>query len=292
MYVTRVGQRGLIFSFAEPFLTNVYVILGENRTYICDTFCGPDPMSDLMSWLHENENPAEELFVFNSHADYDHIWGNSFFKSTILGHKLCRERVIEKGEEALEKYGSHAQGKIELIPPNLVFEDSIMWVDEGVRFFHTPGHTADSASCYDERDQILFVGDNIEHPLPLLNSLDFETYLRILDSYVEMDWQTLVAGHDAVQTDSILLLSNREYISQMIHWDVDVFELSSDALKVHIYNLSKLASDLLQGKIDHKVSAHFAEVIRRVERAKDLEIDVQLMRRLREVANDNRANRL
>lgn len=292
MEVTRVGQRGLVFSFTEPFLTNVYVILGENRTYICDTFCGPDSMTDLMAWLNKNENAAEELIVFNSHADYDHIWGNCLFKDTIVGHKLCRERAIREVEEALEKYRSHAQGEVKVSPPNLVFEDCVIWTDDGVRFFHTPGHTEDSASCYDERDQVLFIGDNVEHPLPHLNSLDFQTYLNTLDSYRKMDWKFLVTGHDAVQTDSKLLLTNREYISQMIQWDVDVFELDDDALKLHIYNLSKLTLDLAQGKIEKRIGEHFAEVMMKLAQTADLEIDDKSMKRLQDVASETQANRL
>jgi glyoxylase-like metal-dependent hydrolase (beta-lactamase superfamily II) len=246
-------------------------------------------MSNLMSWLDENEDSTDELIVFNSHADYDHIWGNCFFNGTILGHNLCRERIIAEGEDALEKYGSQVQGEVEVIPPNLVFEERVMWMDDGVRFFHTPGHTRDSASCYDERDQVLFVGDNIEHPMPYLNSLDFQTYLDTLNSYRKMEWKSLVTGHDAVQTDSTLLLANREYVSKMIQWDVDVFNLDNHALNIHIHNLSKLASDLLQGKIKRKISKHFAEAIGRVSQVKDLEIDGQLMRRLKEVAGKNQA---
>lgn len=43
--------------------------------------------------------PEKEILVFNSHADWDHIWGNCAFEGvTIIGHEKTRTRMQEIGE--------------------------------------------------------------------------------------------------------------------------------------------------------------------------------------------------
>ncbi|MHA1666582.1 MAG: MBL fold metallo-hydrolase, partial [Candidatus Thorarchaeota archaeon] len=170
MKVEKISSRGLFFSFEDPYYTNVHVILGNYHVFILDTFLGNDSMRLVQKTIAEEGHSDKPIVVFNSHADYDHYWGNGAFKDAmIIGHEQCKSRILAEGEASLVKYADHQRGVIELIPPNRTFQETLRFEKDGVEFFHTPGHTLDSASCYDMVDKILFVGDNVESPFPYLN---------------------------------------------------------------------------------------------------------------------------
>jgi len=73
MEFQRIGSRGLLFTWMEPYHTNVYVIVGPKRVFVIDTFLGPDPMADVAARLREEGVDGKPFVAFNTHADYDHI---------------------------------------------------------------------------------------------------------------------------------------------------------------------------------------------------------------------------
>ncbi|MDF1538914.1 MAG: MBL fold metallo-hydrolase, partial [Candidatus Thorarchaeota archaeon] len=163
MELIKIGERNLTVAFQDPFYTTTHLIFGDHRVYVCDTFIGPEPMEKISKIIEENGHKDKPIVVFNSHADWDHVWGNCYFKDAlILGHRECRTRIEKEGEEGLEKNYDYQQGKVILTPPTTLFDTNFIFEDDEVEFFHSPGHTIDSASCYDHREKILFVGDNIE----------------------------------------------------------------------------------------------------------------------------------
>ncbi|MHA1447095.1 MAG: MBL fold metallo-hydrolase, partial [Candidatus Heimdallarchaeaceae archaeon] len=161
MKVQKVGSRGYVFTFEDPYKLNIYVINGEEHIFICDTGFGSDSVNELLDYLRSIDIHSKPFIVFNSHADYDHVWGNHVFKeSEIIAHELSPEIFQKEGEEILEKYEEHKRGEVILTPPNKLFKEKIVFEDEGVEFYHSPGHTLESSSCFDHKEKILFVGDN------------------------------------------------------------------------------------------------------------------------------------
>ena len=77
MELHRIGERNLTIAFQEPFYTTVHLIFGDQRVYVCDTFLGPDSMEEIARIIKENGHQDKPIVVFNSHADWDHVWGNS-----------------------------------------------------------------------------------------------------------------------------------------------------------------------------------------------------------------------
>ncbi len=262
MKIERNGQRNITFIFEEPFQTTTHVILGEHRVYVCDTFLGTDSMKKVEKVLHKEGVKGQEIVVFNSHADWDHIWGNCYFgNSPIIGHTSSRKRVAEEGEKLLEKWKDSKQGDVILTPPNLLFQHRLYFADDAVEFYHTPGHTIDSSSCYDQKDKVLFVGDNVESDVPYVNSLDFDTYIASLKGYLEKDWIALVPGHDPVQFDDRLVRSNMEYLEQFKSWAVEVKSLSEKALGVHLYVLANLVDQIIEKGADDRIRAHYVDAL-------------------------------
>ncbi len=59
------------------------------------------------------------------------------------------------------------------------------FAEEGVEFYFTSGHTEDSCSCFDHIDKTLFVGDNVESPVPHINELNVTAYVSTLEEYLK-----------------------------------------------------------------------------------------------------------
>ena len=273
MKIQKIGERNLVVAFLEPFYTTTHLIFGDNRVYVCDTFLGPEPMKEIAKIIKENGHEDKPIVVFNSHADWDHIWGNCYFKdSIILGHRLCKERIEKEGKDELNKHFEEQRGNVIMTPPTTIFDSTYFFEDDSIEFFHSPGHTIDSSSCYDHIDRILFVGDNIESDLPYVNSLDFDTYISTLKGYHDLDWTHLVPGHDPVQTDDTLVQSNLEYLRNLKEWEINLNDLSQKGLDVHLYTLSKLVDELLRVGFGTNVNNHYHDALRILEKREQSEM--------------------
>ncbi len=273
-----VSERGHIFEFDDPFMANVYVILGDTTVFICDTYCGPESMVSVADHINKQGHAEKPKVIFISHADYDHYWGNCHFpNAVILGHMLAYDRVLREGTNTLEKYHNHAKGDVIIVPPNTLFETRLLFVDEGIEFFHTPGHTMDSCSCYDRRDKVLFVGDNVEAPLPYVNHLDIDKYIDTLEHYLELQWKAFVAGHDPVQRDAELIKQNIVYLKKMRDWSVDLEDLPEKAVGVHLISLESLIPELKMANIPERAFTHYKEALdmirlmEKTERVREIE---------------------
>ncbi|MHA1347686.1 MAG: MBL fold metallo-hydrolase [Candidatus Heimdallarchaeaceae archaeon] len=246
MKTSKVGTRGFFFSFDDPYFTTIYVINGENRIFICDTFLGPDPMNKVLEFLEKEGVKDKEIVIFNTHYDYDHIWGNQLFEdSIILAHELCVKELEQTGKDDLKQFKAHKKGDVKLVVPNTSFKEKLVFSDDGVEFYHTPGHTADSSSCYDSVDKVLIVGDNLESPFPFIRILNIQEYVNSLREYLTRDVKTIVSGHDELMHNNILLRTNLEYLENFASNKIDRKNFSKKQRGIHFKNV-KTVGELLK----------------------------------------------
>ena len=249
MLVRKVGKRGFVISFENDYIgdtTNIYVINTEETIFVCDTFLGPKSMDQVVNYEELKDAFTEKkIIVFNSHFDWDHVWGNNYFKDEmIISHEKCKENLIKYGEEGLEKHGEQKEGEVELVYPKITFSDKLVFEKEGVEFFHTPGHTSGSASCYDRKDQVLFVGDNLEKPIPYLNVAPIDEYLASLRKYSNFQVKTFIPGHGEIATLE-LLEKNLAYLEEVKTMDFKLVSYSEKKKKIHIQNMQTMGSFLM-----------------------------------------------
>jgi glyoxylase-like metal-dependent hydrolase (beta-lactamase superfamily II) len=229
-----------MFTWDDPYPTNVYAINGNKHLFICDTFLGIEPMEEALTYLR-SEGIEKQVIVFISHMDYDHYWGNGAFKeSLIIAHEYGWARIYDEHEDTYTRHTHHKRGTVKMVPPNMIFKDKIIFPEDGVEFFYSPGHSLDSSSCMDVKDNVLFVGDNVESPIPFCYSKDLKSYLDTMRNYLERKPDIVVSGHDPVQKDRILIKENIRYIEQFIQGKVDTTGFNERALSNHKQNLKEM----------------------------------------------------
>jgi glyoxylase-like metal-dependent hydrolase (beta-lactamase superfamily II) len=217
MEVQKIGKRGIVFTFREleGYITNIYGINGNWYFFLCDTFLGPNSMKEVTAHIadHGIEKP---MIIFNSHHHWDHVWGNCAFPaSSIIGHDLCREMMMQEGAATLKENAAYRQGNVRLVFPNVTFQERIVFPEEGIEFFHSPGHTEDSASCFDSNDHVLYGGDTIEDPIPFLFYKKLDIFRSTLERYLALDAHAFVPGHGAIG-DRSLVEENLAYLDAFI----------------------------------------------------------------------------
>ena len=261
MHSQTLGQRGHLFSFDRPYFHNTLVLSTETQAIVCDTSCGPVPMEPVKNLIASLSGPPQTV-VFNSHHHYDHVWGNCAFKHcTIYGHRLCAEMLEEVGQQHLVEFAAHRLGNVVLVPPNQTFDNVVVLDDGNIEMFHSPGHTSDSASLIDRTEGLLFVGDNVESPIPFIFAADIDRYVATLVEYQSMEWRMMVAGHDPVLTDGRLLKSNIEYLTSLRDWTIRVADLPQEARARHIENLVELGKLVNPQSLQHDAAFVYEDAI-------------------------------
>ena len=248
--IIKIGSRGVAFSFYEDFMgdtTFSYLINAEKHVFLFDTFCGPDSMEHIQKYMKETKMDSKPLIIIITHNHWDHFWGNCAFpKNLIISHSLCRKGMEETAQADLERMKKWAQGKVEIILPNLVFDENIAFPEEGIDIFHAPGHTPDHLSAYDKIDKVLVVGDNIEFPTPYINDPDTNSYIKTLNKYKDTDWNHLILGHGEIQITRELLQSNLRYAQNFMGLKNSWKDFDEEKKKNHFINLTCVGKKLYE----------------------------------------------
>jgi cyclase len=229
MFVSRaIGSRGRLFTFddlvASRFgtTTNVFVLEASRKLLVCDTYLGPEALRPALTELLRDR---EEVVVVNTHADWDHVWGNCLFPdSRIIGHRLCRERLLKEGEAGLAENAFWRRGEVRLLPPMVTFEERLELPEFDVELIFSPGHTADSITLYDRRDRVLAVGDNAERPIPsCIDPDNLDAHLDSLTKYLAYPYDTIVPGHGDLLTYADIR-ANIAYLEALQQGDTSRYE--------------------------------------------------------------------
>lgn len=195
-------------------IVNMGLILGEKHNFIVDTGMGESNVKGILEYIGDDSKP---IIVINTHADWDHIFGNSAVKDRlIVAHVLCRN-IIDANWGAEPKEGEYIRKNRDFIDsevhkclPNLVFEGSLHFPDDGITVFHSPGHTEDSISVYDATQKVLYIGDNfaIYDGVAYLWTKDLQASEQMIENYKPYDFDICIMSHseEAYTGDTMALL--------------------------------------------------------------------------------------
>jgi glyoxylase-like metal-dependent hydrolase (beta-lactamase superfamily II) len=150
---------------------------------IVDTHSTP-ALARLLAEQCVGEDDVGRLVVVNTHADYDHAWGNQVFggreapyPAPIIGHRLCADRLSGADAAAsrakMEREQPGRFDELVLTPPNIIVGDEGLTIDGGdlaLTLVHTPGHTEDHFSVWIPDLRIVLAADAAEHPFPHIDT--------------------------------------------------------------------------------------------------------------------------
>ncbi len=102
-----------------------FVIATERWLVIVDTHSTPDLALQLVELCGADENRGR-LLVVNTHADYDHAWGNQVFSGPtashpvpVIGHVECASRLAgDDARASLKKMAAPAAGSVRRSRPD------------------------------------------------------------------------------------------------------------------------------------------------------------------------------
>jgi len=203
----KITNRNIMFTepMGDDYDLNMGAILGTKHNFIIDTGLGSGSVAPVLEYIGNDTKP---IIVINTHCHWDHIWGNWCFpNSLIISHKLCRELQDKHWDEAIKAYPNYIDGEVHKCIPNLTFEGSLHFPEDGISLYHTPGHSPDSISIYDAVDKVLYAGDEIgdteDEIIPWINT-DMETMQRTIDFFKTIDFDICISGHNKPQTKAVL----------------------------------------------------------------------------------------
>ena len=204
----KITNRNIMFTepMGQDYDLNLGLIMGTKYNYIIDTGLGSGSVAPMLDYIGECTRP---IIVINTHSHWDHVWGNWIFeKNMIIAHTECRELTDKFWDESLQKNSKYIDGEIHKCIPNMIFEDSLYFPDDGISIFHTPGHTSDSISVYDSIEKVLYAGDNIgDTETEIIPNIytNKETFLQLIGTYLQYDFDFCISGHNKPQTKDVLI---------------------------------------------------------------------------------------
>jgi glyoxylase-like metal-dependent hydrolase (beta-lactamase superfamily II) len=210
-------------------LVQTFIVVTQRYIVLVDTVINPVTAQKMIEYARPYLNASRTLLVINTHADYDHAWGNQLFvgadaryPAPIIGSQRCAERLIE-GEEApflqqMQAAEPDIFGNVRLTPPTVRF-DGQLTIDGGdltLRLFATPGHTEDHISIDIPEITTLLAGDAAELPYPAARTTDGLPWMRAsLAKLAALDTKTVLYCHAPVEAGPQLLHDNIAYFDAL-----------------------------------------------------------------------------
>ncbi|RPI16650.1 MAG: MBL fold metallo-hydrolase [Ignavibacteriae bacterium] len=148
----------------NPFEMNCYIYYDEKSKegVIIDPAAYLDSEKETISNFITGEN-IKIKYILNTHGHIDHILGNHWAKETFNTPILMHKDDLPLIEHALEQ--GQMFGVLFPDPPapdKFVEEsDTIDFGSTSLKIIHAPGHSPGGLCFVDEKEKIIFVGDNV-----------------------------------------------------------------------------------------------------------------------------------
>jgi glyoxylase-like metal-dependent hydrolase (beta-lactamase superfamily II) len=203
-------------------LVDTFVVVTTRYVVIVDTVINPQTGAQMLEIAREHLADDRQLLVVNTHADYDHCWGNQVFDAPIIGTRLCAERFRQPEAGAylkeMQEKSPELYADVHYIPPNVLFEERLL-IDGGdlsLELFATPGHTIDHASIYIPEINTLLAADAAETPFPFAREVALLPTMRdSLARLAAMNASTALYCHAPATIGPALLRDNIAYFDKL-----------------------------------------------------------------------------
>lgn len=163
---------------------DTFALITQRYVVLVDTMSTPAQAEAILAYVRADLT-GRRLLVINSHADYDHCWGNAVFAepggaypAPIIGHRIAYERLIGPHDAAslAKKQAEEVRfTSVRLVPPTISFEGALR-IDCGdltLQLIPAPGHSPDQVVIWIPAWRLLLAADAAEHPIPYVK--DYQT---------------------------------------------------------------------------------------------------------------------
>lgn len=221
------GWDASILVCANQTLVNVFIVVTRRYVVIIDTLFNGATAARLHEMAAPYLDAGRTLMVANTHADYDHAWGNHYFAGDarlspppILAHRLCAARLAAP-EMRAELAAFQAKepdifSGVILTQPTLTVDgpSTLLGGDLTLHFLPTPGHTPDHLAVYIPEIATLLAGDAAEWPFPFAASpTDLPALRASLATLAALKPRHALYCHADPTTGPALLLANLAYFA-------------------------------------------------------------------------------
>ncbi len=205
----------------EQMPVHAYILIMEHYVLLCDTLIGPQDMAQVREILRPFLS-HRQLLVINSHADWDHCWGNCAFPLTvpIIAHKKCRIRLTSPEEkDRLHNYQQRYPffADVSLRPPTMTIDQtwSLYDNDLSLHLFAAPGHCSDHCAAWIPELALLLAFDAVEAPIPCIDSATAIPEMRAtLEHFLALQPRHLLASH-VLTCSPTLVQENIAYLDRL-----------------------------------------------------------------------------
>lgn len=202
---------------------DAYVVITERYIVVFDTLLCPADVSIMMQVV-EDQLPGRQLLVVNSHADWDHSWGNAYFTgeraAPILAHDHCFTRLqSEEASKGLLDYQKRYPvfQNVSLVAPTITFAQllTIHGGDLTIELLHAPGHTTDHIAAWIPELSLLLAFDAVEKPIPFLENAEaVPSMFATLERFLALQPKRVLCSHGK-STNAALVEENLSYFREI-----------------------------------------------------------------------------
>jgi glyoxylase-like metal-dependent hydrolase (beta-lactamase superfamily II) len=209
-------------------LVDTFIVITQRYVVIVDTLINRATAEALLQ-IARPYLARRQLLVINTHADWDHSWGNHVFAGPtaslpvpIIASRKCAERLSSgAAQQELAEKRRLEPGRFDdvaLTPPTRLF-DGRLAIDGGdltLELFATPGHTSDHIAIFMPEISTLLPGDAAELPFPFVENAAAMPALRAsLAQLAALQPKTVLYCHAPVTSGPALLQQNMAYFDEL-----------------------------------------------------------------------------
>lgn len=168
-------------------------------------------------------------FVFNTHYHHDHTFGNSVFVDAgaiVVASAETANEMHTLGQVEWDRGTSYSGRNMKSYRrefPSLTFDDRLIF-DDGIHRVELikmgPAHTGGDAVAFLPKEKILATGDLCVNGNPWGNNVadkhvQYDLWLKVLDTLASWDVQTVIPGHGD-PGPVLILKQQRDYLDDML----------------------------------------------------------------------------
>lgn len=207
----------------EGMEVDAYIVITERHVVVLDTMLCPADVAVMMSYVAD-ELAGRTILCVNSHADWDHAWGNAYFtgeqRAPIIAHDYCRTRLQspEAADELAEFQQNYALFRdVRLVSPTITFAEGMVihGGDLTIELKSAAGHHPDQIVAWIPELRLLLAFDAVEKPLPLMDDQRcVPDMFTTLEQLVALQAERVLCSHGK-STSPQLVAANLHYVREI-----------------------------------------------------------------------------